>query len=109
MKKYLAILLIIIFSGVTFGFAQENDFVMIKGKIEQIFADGSCIIVDGQKVITTKELVEDAYFELDDKVEVKAESTPEGLKMVDYEYDYDGESADDENSNLNDFDQDFLD
>lgn len=109
MKKYLAILLIIIFTGITFGFAQEDNLVLLKGKIEQIFEDGSYIIVDGQKVLTTKELVEEAYFELGDKVEIKAENTPEGLRILNYKYDYDQESEYDDNSDVIYSDEDFLD
>ena len=89
MKKDLALLLVIIFVGTTFVFAQGDKTTTIKGTIEQIAEDSSCVVVSGNKILTTKELVEEAYFDLGDKVEIKAESSPEGLRMVSYKYDYD--------------------
>ncbi len=109
MKKYLALLVIIIFAGITFGFAQEDNSVLIKGTIEKIFEDGSCIVVDGQKVLTPKEIVEEAYFEIGDKVEIKAENSPQGLRILDYDYDYDEESEYDDDDGVIYSDEDSLD
>jgi len=109
MKKHLALLLIMIFTGITFGFAQEDNSVLFKGKIEQIREDGSYIVVDGQKVLTTKELVEEAYFELGDRVEIKAENSQEGLRVLSYEYIYEEESGYDDSGEETYSDEDSLD
>ena len=109
MKKYLALLVIMIYAGIFFGFAQEDNSVLIKGTIEQIFEDGSCIVVDGQKVLTTEEIVEEAYFEIGDKVEIKAEKSSEGSRILDYKYDYDEESEYDDSGDVIYSDDEFLD
>ena len=92
MRRHFVLLLIMIFAGITFAFAQEDDSVLLKGKIEQISEDGSYITIDGQKVLIAKELVEEAYFELGDNVEIKAENSQEGLRALSYKYIYDEES-----------------
>ncbi|MCF7908604.1 MAG: hypothetical protein K9L86_07040 [Candidatus Omnitrophica bacterium] len=107
MKKYLTLLLVMILAGTTFAFAQEDDSVLLKGKIEQISEDGSYITVGGQKVLTTKELVEEAYFELGDNVEIKAENSQEGLRALSYEYIYDEELGYDDDSEEVYPDQDY--
>lgn len=108
MRRHFVLLLIMIFAGITFAFAQEDDSVLLKGKIEQISEDGSYITIDGQKVLTTKELAEEAYFELGDRVEIKAENSQEGLRVLSYEYIYEEDLGYDEGSEETYSDQDSL-
>lgn len=108
MKRCLLLLLVIIFVGTTFVFAQENKTTIVKGTIEQIAEDSSYIVVSGKKIITTKELVEEAYFEIGDQVEIRAENSPQGLRLVSYEYFYGEESEqDDEAYPEENYDEDY--
>lgn len=67
--------------------------VVVNGVIVEIAEDGSYIVVDDgdhtTKFVTSKEFVEEAYFELDDKVKVSGEKDSRGIKLVDFEYDFD--------------------
>ncbi|MCM8823833.1 MAG: hypothetical protein NC822_04060 [Candidatus Omnitrophica bacterium] len=64
----------------------QEEQVTIKGVVQEIAEDGSYIVVEGQKILTNKEFIEDAFLALDDKIEVIAVNTPEGLKAVDCNY-----------------------
>jgi hypothetical protein len=63
----------------------------IKGTVKQIAADSTYIIVDGTKIFTTKEFLEDSYVEVGDKVEITIEKTEMGLKATSYDYVFDDE------------------
>ena len=75
---------------------EENELAAISGVISEIADDGSYIIVDNgsnkTKFLTTKEFVEEAYLEVGEKVKAFGEQTSGGLKLVDYEYIYEGDS-----------------
>lgn len=64
--------------------------VVTRGKIIEIDKDGSYIIIkDNQnkvKFFTTKEFIDNAYFEVNDEVEFIGENTGQGLKLIDYNY-----------------------
>ncbi|MFA5008788.1 MAG: hypothetical protein WC546_06165 [Candidatus Omnitrophota bacterium] len=59
---------------------------VIKGIIKEIAADGSYIVVDNTKVLTTKEFIDDSYLEVGDNVEVTAQMTDAGLRAKNYNY-----------------------
>ena len=59
---------------------------VVKGVIKEIAADGSYVVVNDTKVITTKEFLEDSYLEVGDNVEITAEKTEQGLKAKSYNY-----------------------
>lgn len=91
MRKYLVLSLIIFFAGMVLGYPQEDEIIIVKGTIEQIADDGSYIVVDGKKLITSQELIDEAYFAAGDPVEIKASGSPEGLRLLSYEYIYEDE------------------
>ncbi|MFA6281046.1 MAG: hypothetical protein WCY05_00910 [Candidatus Omnitrophota bacterium] len=59
---------------------------VIKGLIKEIAPDGSYVVVNDTKVITTKEFLEDSYLEVSDNVEITVEKTEQGLKAKSYNY-----------------------
>ncbi|MDP2922963.1 MAG: hypothetical protein Q8O30_04505 [Candidatus Omnitrophota bacterium] len=64
----------------------------IKGTIKEIAADGSSMVVDTTKVLVTKELLEDSYLEVGDKVEVIVEKTDAGPRVKSCNYIFEEES-----------------
>ena len=96
----------IVFSGASFVFAQdwsaEQDSeteaqIIVKGVIVEIAEDGSYIVVNDKnekvKFITTKEYVDDAYLEINDKITAYGEKTSTGLNLTDYDYGYNESSS----------------
>ncbi|MFA5337518.1 MAG: hypothetical protein WC330_04215 [Candidatus Omnitrophota bacterium] len=59
---------------------------IVKGIIKEIAADGSFIVIENTKVLTTKEFLDDSYLEVGDNVEVVAQATEAGLKAKNYNY-----------------------
>lgn len=80
-----------LFSAAGAGFAQNEKEEIVKGTIQEIAKDGSYIVVDGKKIITTKEFLEESYLEVGDNVEITAQMTKNGLEAVDYRYIYEEE------------------
>lgn len=66
--------------------AEQPKEEVVKGIIKEIAADGSFIVIDNTKVLTTKEFLDDSYLEVGDNVEVTAEATDAGLKAKNYNY-----------------------
>lgn len=66
--------------------AEQPKEEVVKGIIKEIAADGSFIVIDSTKVLTTKEFLDDSYLEVGDNVEVTAEMTDAGLKAKNYNY-----------------------
>lgn len=66
------------------AFAQETK--IIKGTVEQIAEDGSYFVVKGEKLLATKDFLDEALLEIGDDVEITAEVTKEGLKATNYNY-----------------------
>ncbi|MDD4182359.1 MAG: hypothetical protein PHT53_00840 [Candidatus Omnitrophica bacterium] len=66
--------------------AEQPKEEVVKGIIKEIAADGSFIVIDNTKVLTTKEFLDDSYLEVGDNVEVTAEMTDAGLKAKNYNY-----------------------
>lgn len=58
----------------------------IKGTIKEIAMDGTWMLLDDTKVLITKELLEDSYIEVGDKVEVIVEKTDSGLVVKSCNY-----------------------
>jgi hypothetical protein len=87
------LILMFVFFVLNFGFAQEADQIKIKGAVEKIAEDGSYIIVNSQKISTTSEFLNDAYLEVGDNIEVVAEKSDQGLKIVSYEFTIDEEES----------------
>ena len=86
--KNVVLLVIFLFFATLSGvsFAQDGEEVIVEGMVKEIAEDGSYIIVDETKILTTPEIVEEAFFELNDSVIITVEKTKEGLSLVDYEY-----------------------
>lgn len=95
MRKYFFSLLacILLFSILCFS-QEKNNLIVVKGTVETIAADGSYIIVDGKKILTSKEFIENYYLEPEDAVEVMAENKEEGLTAVDCQYIFTEENID---------------
>jgi hypothetical protein len=76
--------------------AQEE--LTITGTVEEIAKDGTYIIVDGQKIMTSEEFIEDSYLVEGDRIAVLVNRTSQGLEAVDFDYVFDDEdsSEDDE-------------
>ena len=89
MNKYFIIFLVSLFSLSILSFAEVGDKKTIVGEIEEISENDGYIIVDGQKIITPSDFLEEAYFDVGDKVEITVEETDEGLEAVDYNYIFD--------------------
>ena len=66
--------------------ASEKEKIVVKGTVEKIAEDATSIVVNGTTLLTTRELVEDVYLEVGDKVEVTAEKTDQGLKAQDISF-----------------------
>lgn len=93
MKRLLGIFLLSFFTLASFSFAQEEEETIITGTVEEIAEDGDYVVVAGQKIITTEDFLEDAYFEVGDKVKIAVENSEDGFKAIDYDYNF---SAEDE-------------
>lgn len=93
---------VFVFSMLSFAFAQnsapaieenkEEKQTVARGTIIEIAQDGSYIIVDDSakktKFFTSKEFVENEYLEEGDQIKAYGELNEQGLKLVDYMYDY---------------------
>jgi len=66
--------------------AEQPKEEVVKGIIKEIAADGSFVVIDNTKVLTTKEFLDDSYLEVGDNVEIAAEATDAGLKAKNYNY-----------------------
>lgn len=99
--------LFLIFTLTVFGFAQEQDMIVIEGTIEEIAEDGSYIIIDETKIITDKDLLESSYVSEGDDVIISAEKTSLGLKAnsidFSYEEEYELEEASSEEQTTEDY------
>lgn len=113
---------VFVFSMLSFVFAQnsapvagenkEENQVVVRGTIVEIAQDGSYLVVDENgkktKFLTSKEFVENEYLEEGDLVKAYGKPSEQGLKLVDYMYDYgedemgEGEDAGLENMPLED-------
>lgn len=91
-RAYLIFLIaVFLFSAAGTGLAQNEKEEIVKGTIQEISKDGSYIVVDGKKIVTTKEFLEESYLEVGDNVEITAQMTKNGLEALDYKYLYDEE------------------
>ncbi|MCK9614814.1 MAG: hypothetical protein M0R48_04830 [Candidatus Omnitrophica bacterium] len=66
--------------------AEQPKEEVVKGIIKEIAADGSFVVIENTKVLTTKEFLDDSYLEVGDNVEVIAQVTEAGLKAKNYNY-----------------------
>lgn len=86
---------------------QKKAKVTVKGKIAEIPEEGDYILVDDgtkkTKFLTDKETIDEAYFELGDKVNAFGEIGDDGVMLTDYEYIY-GESGEDQDESQDDSD-----
>ncbi|MFA5271523.1 MAG: hypothetical protein WC412_04170 [Candidatus Omnitrophota bacterium] len=69
--------------GTSQSVSQEE---VIKGVIKEIAVDGSFVVVNDTKILTTKEFLDDSYLEAGDNVEITAEKSEQGLKAKSYNY-----------------------
>ena len=83
---FLAMFLVFLATGICT--AQEEDVApkSVRGTIKEIARDGSYILVDDSKIITSEDFLTDSYLEVGDKVEITVEDTAQGLKALDYDY-----------------------
>lgn len=65
---------------------------VVKGVIKEIAGDGSYVVINDTKILTTKEFLEDSYLEVGDNVEITAEKTDQGLKAKNYNYIFEEEA-----------------
>lgn len=72
--------------------------LLVKGNVEEVAVDGTYILIAGTKVLTTKEMIEDAYVEVGDKVEASVQDTADGKKLVNLKYIFDDEEPIADNS-----------
>ena len=73
-------------TGVSMAHDENVGQKSIKGKINEIAADGSYILVDNLKILTSQDFLTESYLEVGDSVEIIAEDTSDGLKAIDYYY-----------------------
>ncbi len=91
-KKIVIFSLIMVCSLGGFAFAPAGEdegpqgMKSVSGVIREIDSAGGYIVVDEEKIITTPELVEEAYFDIGDNVTIFIEDTAAGPQAVDYEY-----------------------
>ncbi len=71
---------------------KAEEFVVLKGVVKEIGKDKNYIMVEDNKVLTTKEFLEDSYLEVGDKIEITVEKSSAGLKAVSFNYIFDEES-----------------
>lgn len=95
LKVILTMILFLSFSPLSFSQEKEtkeevasSDLKEIVGIVEEISEDGSFLIIDRQKVLTTQEFLDESFIEVGDRIKVFGEESPQGLKIVDYEYLY---------------------
>lgn len=108
---------VFVFSVVSFSFVQssasateenkEENQVVISGTIVEIAQDGSYLVVEDNgkktKFFTSKEFVENEYLEEGDQIKAYGKPDAQGLKLVDYMYDYgEDEFGDEKNVGLED-------
>jgi uncharacterized protein with ParB-like and HNH nuclease domain len=74
---------------------QKLENKIISGEIEKIADDGSYIVIGGQQIATTAAFIEEAFFEVGDKVKVEviSEEGSQTPKAVKYEYDFEADST----------------
>ncbi|MBN2482618.1 MAG: hypothetical protein JXD21_00275 [Candidatus Omnitrophica bacterium] len=73
----------------------ESQTQSVKGKVEGIDFPEHTLIVDGQRFFITPELIQYAYLEVGDMVELIVENTENGQEVVDYFYIFDEDMAQD--------------
>lgn len=59
---------------------------IVRGQIDSIAEDGSYIVVNGTKILTSSEAVKASFFEVGDQVEITTSSTDDGLVADNYRY-----------------------
>lgn len=75
---------------------------IVRGIIREIATDGSFIVVETTKILTTREFIDDSYLETDDNVEVAVKKTDKGLvaESCNYIFEDEAPSSDSEGSSL---------
>ena len=68
----------------TVALAQEE--IVIRGTVQEVAADSTYIMVNGQKILTDAAFLEDSFIEVEDDVEIIAEKTDKGPRAVDYDF-----------------------
>lgn len=88
MKKNILLGLIscVLFLGLSF--AQDNAPMTITGVISQVITTtgNQAIVVDGQTIAVSDEMMEEAYFEEGDQVNLEVVKGAKGLELVNYDF-----------------------
>ena len=93
MKLFLLSMLLLLFFGTAIVYAQDDGNAISKntyvtGSVEKISENDDYMVVDGKIIKTTKDFLEEADFEIGDKITVETISSndEDGLIAVDYSY-----------------------
>jgi hypothetical protein len=74
---------------------------VVKGIVKEVAKDKSYIMVDDNKIMTTKEFLDDSYLEVGDKVEITVEKTDAGQKALSYNYIFEEDPSEDLDTQIN--------
>gem|GEM_PF-2800626 len=67
----------------------QRDTTIISGTVREVANDKSYIVIEGTKILTTPEFIEETYVEIGDKVRISVVKTPQGLKAEECSYVFD--------------------
>lgn len=96
-KKFCVLVMVFCFSFSVFSQDMSSDsFITVSGSIEKVDTDSGYIIVDGTKISANKDFIDNAYFEVGDEVSIFAEKDEGKLTAVDYEYQSEDDTADEQ-------------
>lgn len=66
--------------------------IVVEGIVSEVNSDQAYIVVDDGtekiKILTTQEVLEDAYLEIGDEVKVFGSQSQKGLELINFEYNY---------------------
>lgn len=67
----------------------QKDSTIISGTVREMANDKSYIVIEGTKILTSPEFIEETYVEVGDKVRISVVKTPQGLKAEECSYVFD--------------------
>lgn len=74
---------------------------VVKGIVKEVAKDKTYIMVDDNKILTTKEFLDDSYLEVGDKVEITVEKADAGQKALSYNYIFEEDPSEDLDTQAN--------
>ena len=99
MKLFLLSMLLLLFFGTAIVYAQDDSNAISKntyvtGSVEKISENDDYIVVDGKIIKTTKDFLEEADFEIGDKITVETISSNDKDELIAVDYSYYFEDSD---------------